>query len=109
MSPKILYSQIGYDIGTRKKAFVTGKIKNGSFIVTTTVTKQKVLEDKLTFWGEKWNALLTAKAEVVYDKFYTLNNEQVDGFTVSSVSVSVSPSVSVSVRRSLISAIHAFA
>ncbi|MBO5214712.1 MAG: hypothetical protein J6B79_00800 [Clostridia bacterium] len=38
--------------------------------------------DIKVFWGEKWNALLTAKAEVVYDKFYTLNNEQVDGFTV---------------------------
>ncbi len=55
MSAKILYSQIGYDIGASKKAFVTGDIKDGSFAVTNAVTKQKVLEDKLTFWGEKWN------------------------------------------------------
>ena len=55
MSVKILYSQIGYDIGASKKAFVTGDIKGGSFTVTNAVTKQNVLEDKLTLWGEKWN------------------------------------------------------
>ena len=55
MSVNILYSQIGYDIGAIKKSFVTGEIKNGSFAVTNAVTKQKVLEEKLTLWGEKWN------------------------------------------------------
>jgi hypothetical protein len=34
------------------------------------------------FWGSKWGALLTAKAEVTYDRFYALKNEQVDGYTV---------------------------
>ena len=54
MSVKILCSQIGYDIGTSKKAFVTGAIKGGRFTVANAVTKQEVYNGALSMWGEKW-------------------------------------------------------
>ncbi|MBR4888034.1 MAG: glycoside hydrolase family 9 protein [Clostridia bacterium] len=52
---RVIHSQIGYDTGRTKKAYVAGTLQNGSFRLTNAITKQTVLEGPVCNWGEKWN------------------------------------------------------
>lgn len=52
---RVIHSQIGYDIGKSKKAYVTGTQSASHFHVINTVTKQTVFTGGLQSWGEKWN------------------------------------------------------
>ena len=51
---EIVVSQVGYDLGKSKKAYVSGAPENATFCLTNGVTKQPELKDSLQFWGEKW-------------------------------------------------------
>jgi len=51
---KIIYSQIGYDIGKSKQAFVTDCINGLYFVLTNAITKKRVYKGELVSWGKKW-------------------------------------------------------
>jgi len=59
---KIIYSQIGYDIGKSKQAFVTDCINGLYFVLTNAITKKRVYKGELCHGvksGAKIGSLLT--------------------------------------------------
>ena len=50
----LYYSQIGYDLEQNKRVYFSGDLKNGSFQIVNSVTKEVVLQGQLTYWGMKW-------------------------------------------------------
>ena len=53
---KIVYSQVGYDVGRDKRAFIAHAAPDARFSLRNAITGEEAFAGSVAPWGEKWGA-----------------------------------------------------